>query len=375
MVTVKLKHFQKYFPEKKVKTEGNNDGTKTERGQEEKGEPNTCVTENGQNKPRITKYDVGISGSHSIIKSFIALVQLYSIIRMLRAADLEDYGAYQLTAIPYGLMSFVNIVSGFVTPSYPTVYMVSSTVMKDAEERGGVFDGVIGELDEDKTEAKPIDPTIQYMDQETTLRTISNGRLSPEDRSLFRLREYFYHLGKSIPLLRLSRKPPKINSYQNFQEIYTEAKKNNLNLNCFFILGIGNPKWRPSAYKWMPLVTDVLMIIALALPFVIIYLLTGFKTPITTWHGIVFMLWLAIGDMMPFLSTASWNFIAMKVSRTLMIKAILRGFLITSIFSPAALVGYVLVGKLRYEELAAHNHNCSKSWTDNHRALYAHHLL
>ena len=65
----------------------------------------------------------------------------------------------------------------------------------------------------------------------------------------------------------------------------------------------------------------------------------------------------------------------MKVSRTLMIKAILRGFLITSIFSPAALVGYFLVGKLRYEELAAHNHNCSKSWTDNHRALYAHHLL
>lgn len=303
MDTVKLKHFQKYFPGKKVKAEGDNDGTETERGQEEKGEPNISETENGQNKLRITKYDVGISGSHSIIKSFIALVQLYSIIRMLRAADLEDYGAYQLTAIPYGLMSFVNIVSGFVTPSYPTVYMVSSTVMEEAKKRGGVFDGVIGELDEDETKAKPIDATIQSMDPKTKPRTISNGRLSPEDRSLFRIREYFYHLGKSIPLLRLSRESPKGNSYEIFRKLYTKAtkdEKNNLNLNCFFILGIGNPKCRTSAYEWMPLVTDVLMIIALALPFVIIYLLTGFKTPITTWHGIVFMLWLAIGDMMPF---------------------------------------------------------------------------
>jgi hypothetical protein len=76
-------------------------------------------------------------------------VQLFSIIQILRARKLDDYGAYQLTLIPYALMSLVNVTSGILTPSYPAVYMIDSTVMEEARRRGGIFDGVIGQLHED----------------------------------------------------------------------------------------------------------------------------------------------------------------------------------------------------------------------------------
>jgi hypothetical protein len=56
--------------------------------------------------------------------------------------------------IPYGLMSLLNILCGILTPSYPAVYMVKSSVMEEAMRRGGVFDGIVGEIVE-----KDIDTT------------------------------------------------------------------------------------------------------------------------------------------------------------------------------------------------------------------------
>lgn len=53
--------------------------------------------------------------------------------------------------IPYGLMTLLNILCGIVTPSYTAVYMVENSVMREAIRRGGVFDGVVGELAEEHT--------------------------------------------------------------------------------------------------------------------------------------------------------------------------------------------------------------------------------
>ncbi|KAF8241333.1 hypothetical protein K440DRAFT_629597 [Wilcoxina mikolae CBS 423.85] len=99
-------------------------------------------------KPRLADYDIGISAQLSVIKSMIALVQLYSTITILKDNKPKDYGAYQLTLLPYAIMTLVNILSGLFTPSYSSVYMVESTLMKEAENRGGVFEGTVGVLDE-----------------------------------------------------------------------------------------------------------------------------------------------------------------------------------------------------------------------------------
>jgi hypothetical protein len=43
-------------------------------------------------------------------------------------------------------MSVINIICGLMTPSYPAVYMVKNSVMEEAMARGGIFDGIVGEL-------------------------------------------------------------------------------------------------------------------------------------------------------------------------------------------------------------------------------------
>jgi hypothetical protein len=187
-------------------------------------------------RPYITHYDFDIAASQSVVKSFVALVQLYSIIKVLRADTLRDYGAYQLTLIPYALMSFINITSGFVTPSYPAVYMIRSKVMEEAEKRGGLFDGCVGVLDEDEKEktffrktrcefASPPRPIAQKkktrpetkgakfkilltnaIHQRKKRNIISLGKfwVAKEHKTGTALRSitYFHHLKRSLPLVR-----------------------------------------------------------------------------------------------------------------------------------------------------------------------------
>ena len=98
----------------------------------------------------MSQSDLGISSSLPFVKGIVALFQLYSVVTYLRVEKnnnrINDYAAFQLTLIPYGLMSVVNILCGFVTPNYGAVYMVDSTIMQEARDRGWTFDGTVGEL-------------------------------------------------------------------------------------------------------------------------------------------------------------------------------------------------------------------------------------
>lgn len=40
----------------------------------------------------------------------------------------------------------VNLISTVLTPEYPTVYLVRTAIMEEAERRGGYFDGVVGQI-------------------------------------------------------------------------------------------------------------------------------------------------------------------------------------------------------------------------------------
>jgi len=48
------------------------------------------------------------------------------------------------------MISFVNIISGFVTSAFRADYMVRSSVIEEAERRGAVFEGWVGEREEDR---------------------------------------------------------------------------------------------------------------------------------------------------------------------------------------------------------------------------------
>jgi hypothetical protein len=147
-----------------------------------------------------------------------------------------------------------------------------------------------------------------------------------------------------------------------FKDHHTPAPNGQvLKSNYYFVFQIGNSKHREAAKKWMPLCMDIVMLVGLALPWVTIYLLTGFNSPEDVLHGIFFMLWLLLGQMLPFLLIPSWSLINLKIWRIKLNQAILASSLCVSLTAFAAFGGFYFVGQMRYQELAQHNHNCCKS--------------
>jgi hypothetical protein len=352
------------------------------------------------NKPYISKHDVGISSSYNVIRLFVALVQLYSVINLLRANKLEDYSAYQLTLVPYALMSFINIVSGFVTPSYTAVYMVRSSVMEEAERRGAVFEGWVGELDE---QPRLLDGLIaekgqeQSSDSERQIRRkispekkdkpiICFGMFCDAGKGVLRLKTYFYHLGMSLPLVRLILQrhfknvmaSSKSSSLSVFNAVFNKAEKktekkaeDKIEVNAkdkasipekyYYVLQIGNVNHQQAATQRMKYIMDLVMIGGLAAPWVTIYYLTGFRSPKQGVAGFFFMLWLTVGQFLPFILLPSWSLINLKIWRVKMLRAILVSFLCVFLFSVFAVGGFYFVGELRYQELTKNQNNCSKS--------------
>lgn len=62
--------------------------------------------------------------------------------------DQFGYAAFRLTVIQYALMSLLNILGNLMCPWYPTMYLVQTRTMVDAQNDGGVFEGIVGTLDE-----------------------------------------------------------------------------------------------------------------------------------------------------------------------------------------------------------------------------------
>ena len=94
---------------------------------------------------------IEISHSYSFPKIFASMVQLgAAIITLYRASgtQLEEYGyaAFGLSVIQYAVMSFINLLGNLICPDYPTLYMLRSDVMEEAEARGGRFVGCVGTL-------------------------------------------------------------------------------------------------------------------------------------------------------------------------------------------------------------------------------------
>jgi hypothetical protein len=361
------------------------------------------------------------------------------------ANKVEDYSAYQLTLVPYALMSFVNIVSGFFTPSYPAVYMVRSSVMEEAEGRGAVFDGWVGELEEvgelgkdGNVTCKPTtaegakgesrsseDPNTgegqetlkDHNNEEQSKRledpnagmiletqtdqnagdqlkqskgaevaegqskkrhisrrkrqeaTMRFGKFWDIDKKITPSVTYFYHLGSSLPLIRFILKSYTVfknlttgSSLHVFNEVFNKKrKKRKRPEGYYYVLQIGNVKYRETTKKWMRYIMDLVMIAALAVPWVTIYHLTGFGAPKDRVAGVFFILWLTLGQLLPFLLVPSWQLINLKVWRIKLIQSILMGFLCVFLFSAFAVGGFYFVGELRYQELVKTNNNCSKS--------------
>jgi len=102
--------------------------------------------------PTSTSAITDIAQSRDFVKVLVALFQvIYSswTLYEARGNQVELFGpiSFSLTVAPYAVMSVINLMGSLLVPVYPTVFLVRSEVMNEAESRvGGEFGGVVGSL-------------------------------------------------------------------------------------------------------------------------------------------------------------------------------------------------------------------------------------
>jgi hypothetical protein len=101
-------------------------------------------------------------GIHSnFVKPLIAVGQLLyacATIYQTRGDQIELYGysAFGLTVIPYAFMSLVNLFVLVMCPDFQQSYVVESSILIEARNRGGIFNGIVGRLvEEDGSVIRP----------------------------------------------------------------------------------------------------------------------------------------------------------------------------------------------------------------------------
>ncbi|KAL9124104.1 MAG: hypothetical protein Q9217_006534 [Psora testacea] len=96
--------------------------------------------------------DTRLATSHNTPRILFSLMQTisggYSLYRA-QGSQIERYGyaAFGLTVLPYMIVSLFNFVGSLLTSEYEMVYMVHSSTMEEMIRRGGATDGVVGTLE------------------------------------------------------------------------------------------------------------------------------------------------------------------------------------------------------------------------------------
>ena len=91
--------------------------------------------------------------SRSLVKGLASVVQLvFSSITLYeaRGSQLQRYGyaAFGLSVFPYTLMTFVNLVVGTIVGEYSTLFVLRTVISDEAKRCGGTISGEIGTLPE-----------------------------------------------------------------------------------------------------------------------------------------------------------------------------------------------------------------------------------
>ncbi|KAI4140057.1 MAG: hypothetical protein L6R39_005975 [Caloplaca ligustica] len=121
--------------------------------------------------------DIKLASTHDVPRILFSLIQTvsggYSVYKA-RGSQIERHGyaAYGLTVIPYMMVSIINLIGSLLTSEYETIYMVHSAVMDEMKGRGGLCDGVVGTIErpehqtyvhiEGEEETKPEGQKMQF---------------------------------------------------------------------------------------------------------------------------------------------------------------------------------------------------------------------
>ena len=97
--------------------------------------------------------EIVLGASTEVASGVIAIAQvIFSIITLYRnrGEQVEKYGyaAYSFSVFPYALMSLANLTKLVFCGRYPFMYVLRTKTLIEAEDKGGVFEGAVGVLEE-----------------------------------------------------------------------------------------------------------------------------------------------------------------------------------------------------------------------------------
>ncbi|KAF2195652.1 hypothetical protein K469DRAFT_699248 [Zopfia rhizophila CBS 207.26] len=97
---------------------------------------------------------IEVASTYNLVKAVVAIAQTsYASLTLFRSRgdQIERYGyaAFGLTVAPYVVMSIMNLLGNLCRPDYASLYMVESTIMDEARERGAVFCGTVSRIEEE----------------------------------------------------------------------------------------------------------------------------------------------------------------------------------------------------------------------------------
>lgn len=250
-----------------------------------------------------------LASAHDFPRILFSLTQTvsgaYALYRA-RGSQIERYGyaAFGLTVLPFILISLINFLGSLLTSEYETIFLVHSSLMDEMISRGGISDGVVGSIHapaeveeqtavpraETRTETSGIKVIFGGSEDSLTCHESMNqsGRLecysirpwaAPEPGKRSRL--FFF----SWPVWgALSARTPKQVSVNSTISIPSHPPFTRLT--------------PPSNQRFLNILSFTLLVVAVATPYIVIGVLSGFKSNQATGTQKSFTLnWLILGQV------------------------------------------------------------------------------
>ncbi|TGO14916.1 hypothetical protein BTUL_0046g00040 [Botrytis tulipae] len=265
----------------------------------------------------------GFGSSMAISSQFSALQVLWSIdqtcigsytLYQSRGSQLEIYGytAFGLTVIPYVIASIINLLASLVSRQYDNVFLVHSSIMDEVINRDALVDGVVGSIDRVEGEG-------ENLTSEDELGKLSNsavvfrgnmdveGRFTCEVDTADDLPAYTLMPPENSPCAP----PTKIKRLKNYLlDIFEDPSKVEKRLassiqaqkkeKCILSIPSHGSFTRLPPTHLEPIflfLASLILIIAVAAPYILIYILTGWQKRQATSTQINFTIhWLCLGQ-------------------------------------------------------------------------------
>lgn len=261
----------------------------------------TQVTDSASHTPISTSrlgssVETRIASAHNVPRVIFSIGQTVSggyALYKARGPQIERYGfaAFGLTVIPYLLISVVNFFGAMFTSEYETIFLVHSSVMDEMAERGGRLDGVVGTIhppiggslgltDETREEVVEVpSKSIVFEEQGDLFRCYD--KLQPSEPQIYQICPY------EPPVMELRRRAKRgwfswlsdACTYLRLPRGAAKAPPQKLSTSKISIPS--HPAFtrlrRPRYQTYVDLFCVGLLFLAILMPYLIIWLLSGWK--------------------------------------------------------------------------------------------------